>query len=58
MKNSLRLPTALLLSMFLFGCGQSGPLYVSGNSSTAEPPSGRSDSEEEDAQDGQPADEE
>lgn len=56
MNNSLRLPAALLLSMFLFGCGQSGPLYVSGNPSTAEPPTKQSDSEEEDAQDGQSAD--
>lgn len=57
MKNSLRLPTAVLLSMFLFGCGQSGPLYVSGNPSNAEPPAGQSDSkEEEEEQDGQSAD--
>ncbi len=56
MKNSLRLPAALLLSLFLFGCGQSGPLYVSGNPSTVEPPSGQSDSEEENEQDGQSAD--
>ena len=56
MNNSLRLPAALLLSMFLLGCGQSGPLYVSGNPSTADPVTSQSDSEEEDEQDGQPAD--
>ena len=51
MKNLSRFATALLLSMFLFGCGQSGPLYVSGNPSTVEPPSGETDSEKEDEQD-------
>ena len=55
MKNSLRFPAALLLSMFLFGCGQTGPLYVSGNSSSIEPATSQSNSEEEDEQDGQSA---
>jgi predicted small lipoprotein YifL len=53
MKYSYRLPAALLLSMFLFGCGQSGPLYVSGNPSSVEVPASQADSEEEDEQDGE-----
>lgn len=55
MKNQFRLPAALLLSMFLFGCGQSGPLYVSGNPSSVEVPTSQADSEEEDEQDGESA---
>lgn len=56
MKNIYRLPAALLLSMFLFGCGQSGPLYVSGNPSSVEVPTSQADSEdEEDEQDGESA---
>lgn len=57
MKIHFRLPAALLLSMFLFGCGQSGPLYVSGNPSSVsvEVPTSQVDSEEEDDQDGETA---
>ena len=55
MKNQFRFPAALLLSMFLFGCGQSGPLYVSGNPSSVEVPTSQADSEEEDEQDGESA---
>lgn len=39
----------LLLSLFIFGCGQSGPLYVSGNPSTVQPQA--EESAEEDEQD-------
>jgi len=58
MKNPMRLPAAVLLSMFLFGCGQTGPLYVSGNPSSVEPVTSPSDSETEDAQDGESSDDE
>jgi predicted small lipoprotein YifL len=51
MKNLSRFATALLLSMFLFACGQSGPLYVSGNPSSVESPASESDTENEDEQD-------
>ena len=51
MKNPSRFAAVLLLSMFLFGCGQSGPLYVAGNPSTVDPAGGESDSEKEDEQD-------
>ncbi|MGI9221829.1 MAG: LPS translocon maturation chaperone LptM [Woeseiaceae bacterium] len=51
MKYPPRFAAALLLSMFLFGCGQSGPLYVAGNPSAADPISSESDSEKEDEQD-------
>jgi len=50
MKILSRIPAALLLSMFLFGCGQSGPLYVSGNPSAVDPSAASTDSEEEDEQ--------
>jgi len=55
MKNQFRFPAALLLSMFLFGCGQSGPLYVSGNPSSVAVPTSQADNEEEDEQDGESA---
>jgi predicted small lipoprotein YifL len=48
MKNSLRNSAALLLTMFLLGCGQSGPLYVSGNPSSVQPVGDKSASEDED----------
>jgi predicted small lipoprotein YifL len=48
MKNSLRYSAALLLAMFLLGCGQSGPLYVSGNPSTVQPVGDKSASEDDD----------
>jgi predicted small lipoprotein YifL len=48
----------MLLALFLFGCGQSGPLYVSGNPSSVEPASGQTDSDEEDEQDGESSTEE
>ncbi len=49
MKDLSRVAAALLLSMFLFGCGQTGPLYVSGNPSSVQAPTadGSSESEEE-----------
>ena len=53
MKNPTRLTAALLLSMFLFGCGQSGPLYVTGNPSAVDPSTEQSNNEEEDEQDGE-----
>ncbi|MDH4124136.1 MAG: lipoprotein [Gammaproteobacteria bacterium] len=49
MKNPVRNSTALLLTMFLLGCGQSGPLYVSGNpSSVVQPVSDQTATEDED----------
>lgn len=51
MKILSRVATALLLSMFLFGCGQSGPLYVSGNPSNVDPSTAESENEEDDEQD-------
>jgi predicted small lipoprotein YifL len=45
MKNLSRVSAALLLSMFLLGCGQTGPLYVSGNPSSVLTPTAESDSE-------------
>lgn len=51
MKKLSRFATAMLLSMFLFACGQSGPLYVSGNPSTVEPPASENETENEDEQD-------
>jgi predicted small lipoprotein YifL len=47
MKNYFRIPAALLLAMFILGCGQSGPLYVSGNPSTIQPSADQSATEEE-----------
>jgi predicted small lipoprotein YifL len=51
MKNLSRIAAALLLSMFLFGCGQTGPLYVSGNPSSVQAPTAESGSENEEEQD-------
>jgi predicted small lipoprotein YifL len=47
MKNYVRFPAALLLAMFVLGCGQSGPLYVSGNPSTIQPAADQTATEEE-----------
>jgi predicted small lipoprotein YifL len=47
MKTQFRIPAALLLAMFLFGCGQTGPLYVSGNPSTIQPVAEQPSAEEE-----------
>jgi predicted small lipoprotein YifL len=51
MKKQFRIPTAILLAMFLFGCGQSGPLYVSGNPSTIQPPTEEASAENEEESD-------
>jgi predicted small lipoprotein YifL len=51
MKNLSRISAALLLSMFLLGCGQTGPLYVSGNPSSVQAPTAESGSENEEEQD-------
>ena len=51
MKNLKRVSAALLLSMFLLGCGQTGPLYVSGNPSSVQAPTGESNTESEEEQD-------
>ncbi|MEM7430806.1 MAG: lipoprotein [Pseudomonadota bacterium] len=40
----------LLLSLFVFGCGQSGPLYVAGNPSTVQPVAEEADTEEEEGE--------
>ena len=56
MKNRFRNPAGLLLAMFLLGCGQSGPLYISGNPSTIQPaasspsPQNEKDADESDNQ--------
>ena len=47
MKNRFRIPAVLLLTMFLLGCGQSGPLYITGNPSTIQPAASSSDAEDE-----------
>ncbi|MGI9271114.1 MAG: LPS translocon maturation chaperone LptM [Woeseiaceae bacterium] len=52
MKNHFRIPAALLLAMFILGCGQSGPLYVSGNPSTIQPSADQTDAEEDDESEG------
>ena len=51
MKNLTRVAAALLLSMFLLGCGQTGPLYVSGNPSSVQAPTGGVSAETEEEQD-------
>jgi len=51
MKNYIRIPAALLISMFLFGCGQSGPLYISGNPSTIQPATDQAGAEDKEAKD-------
>ena len=51
MKNPFRIPAAALLAMFLLGCGQSGPLYVTGNPSTVQPAADQSMAEDEDDED-------
>ena len=52
MKNLSRIAAALLLSMFVFGCGQTGPLYVSGNPSSVQMSTAEGASENEEEQDG------
>jgi predicted small lipoprotein YifL len=47
MKNRFRIPAALFLAMFLLGCGQSGPLYVTGNPSEIQPAASPSEAEDE-----------
>ena len=51
MNTQFRLPAALLLTLFLFGCGQTGPLYVSGNPSTIQPSAEQPSAEEEEKKD-------
>jgi predicted small lipoprotein YifL len=51
MKNLSRVSAALLLSMFLLGCGQTGPLYVSGNPSSVQAPAAGVSAESEEEQD-------
>jgi predicted small lipoprotein YifL len=56
MKKRIRISAALLLAMFLLGCGQSGPLYVTGNPSEIQPaasPSGAEDEKDADESDDQ-----
>ena len=48
MTNPFRIPAALLLTMLLLGCGQSGPLYVSGNPSTIQPAAEQPGADEDD----------
>jgi len=58
MKNLSRVSAALLLSMFLLGCGQTGPLYVSGNPSSVQAPTAESNTENEEEQDAESSDSE
>ena len=51
MKNLSRVAAALLLSMFLFGCGQTGPLYISGNPSSVQAPTAEGATQNEEEQD-------
>jgi len=39
--------TAILLILFLAGCGQSGPLYLPGDPSSIEPPAEQTISEDD-----------
>ena len=39
--------TALLIILFLAGCGQSGPLYIPGDPSSIEPPAEQAENDEE-----------
>ena len=39
--------TALLLILFLAGCGQTGPLYIPGDPSSIEPPAEQVESDED-----------
>lgn len=48
MKYPVRNATALLTLMFLFGCGQTGPLYVSGNPSSVQPAGDQPSTEDDD----------
>jgi len=50
MKNSVRNSAALLLTLCLLGCGQTGPLYISGNPSTIQAPTDKSTAEDKDAE--------
>jgi predicted small lipoprotein YifL len=49
MKPTL-LPAGILLTLFLAGCGQSGPLYIPGNPSTIHPPPEQSEQSVQDQQ--------
>lgn len=51
MTHQIKLPAVLLLALFLFGCGQSGPLYVTGNPSTIQPAADSPNSEDEEQKD-------
>lgn len=42
---------AMLLILFLAGCGQSGPLYIPGEPASTEPPSGQVESNEDSEKD-------
>jgi len=50
MKNPVRNAAALFLALFLLGCGQTGPLYISGNPSTIQPASDKANAEDEDTE--------
>jgi len=55
MKTQFRIPATLLLAMFLFGWGQSGPLYVSGNPSTIQPAASQPSAEDEEKKEAESA---
>jgi predicted small lipoprotein YifL len=42
---------ALLIILFLAGCGQSGPLYIPGDPSAIEPPADQAENDEEQDED-------
>ena len=48
--------SAMLLILFLAGCGQSGPLYIPGDPSSIEPPAEQTISEEDMDKDEDPED--
>ena len=49
MKSQTATLATLLLVLFLFGCGQSGPLFIPGNPSTVQaPPAAQASAEEVD----------
>ncbi|MDH3545663.1 MAG: lipoprotein [Gammaproteobacteria bacterium] len=51
MNSPLRASTALLLLMFIAGCGQSGPLFIPDDPSSIQPPPTASQETDEDDED-------
>lgn len=57
MKNTARNVAVLSLLVLLFGCGQTGPLYVSGNPSSVQPAGDQKSAEDEDKDEAEKTDE-